>query len=313
MPRQQYAAPLISSRGVIASILSSVLYAGLYFVTPHLAPASPEGIWAIRNFITVPFVFLVLLMTRQMHFARDVITKVRKKPILALGIITCGLLVSVQIWVFGYAPLNGRGLQVALGYFLLPLVLVIIGRLLYKDRLVWWQWVAAGVAAVGVGFEIVRVGSISWETLVVALGYPAYFVLRRAMGTNHLGGMLWEWVALFPIAIVFLVIELAPGTLFLENPALLWIGPLFAVMSALAYVLYIVALRLLIISLFGLLSYIEPALLVVASILNGEQIPADEWATYGAIWCAVLILVIGGAVEMIRSFRRHKPPAQNIP
>ena len=309
MSKFSHAAPLISSRGVIASILSSVLYAALYFVTPHLAPASPEGIWAIRNFITVPFVLLVLLTTRQMNTARDVITKVRKKPLLIVGIVVCGFLVSVQIWVFGYAPLHGRGLQVALGYFLLPLVLVVVGRLLYKDRLAWWQWAAAGVAALGVAFEVVRVGSISWETLVVALGYPAYFVLRRAMGTNHLGGMLWEWVALFPIAIVFLIIELGPGTLFVENPALVWIGPLFALMSALAYVLYIVALRLLIISLFGLLSYIEPALLVVASVLNGEQIAADEWVIYGAIWAAVLMLVTGGAREMIRSMRDKASPS----
>jgi chloramphenicol-sensitive protein RarD len=56
-------------------------------------------------------------------------------------------------------------------------------------------------------------------------------------------------------------------------------------------------------SMFGLLSYVEPALLLVASLLLGERIAAGEWFTYGAIWAAVLILVAGGAAEVLRTRR----------
>src|SRR5690606_8131948 len=127
------------------------------------------------------------------------------------------VLVAAQLWVFSWAPLNGRGLQVALGYFLLPLVLVVIGKYLYKDKLLWWHWLAAGVAAAGVVFEIIRVGSVSWETLLVCLGYPVYFVLRRAIGTTHLGGMFWEFLLLSPIALVIVVLEAANGTTLQAN------------------------------------------------------------------------------------------------
>lgn len=299
--------PLVSTRGVLASMISSVLFAGLYFVTPYLHPASAEAIWAIRNIVAVPFVILVILSMRQWYLITDIARRIKRQPIFALGIITSGFLVAAQLWVFGYAPLNGRGLQVALGYFLLPLMLVVVGRLLYKDRLVWWQWGAAGVAALGVAYELIRVGSISWETLLVALGYPFYFVLRRAMGTNNLAGMAWEFAAMTPFALFFLVREVAPGKIFTENPTLMWLGPVFGLMSALAVVLYLVALRLLIMSLFGLLAYLEPALLVVASILNGEVIPKDEWLTYGAIWAAVLILMTGGAFQVVAAAKRRRP------
>src|SRR5690606_1491384 len=130
----------------------------------------------------------------------------RRNPLL-LGILACGALIAAQLWVFSWAPLHGRGMQVALGYFLVPLVLVVLGRFLYKDRLAWWQWLAAGIAALGVGFELIRVGGVSWETLLVALGYPVYFVLRRALGIAHLGGMFWEFAALAPVAAVLLVLE----------------------------------------------------------------------------------------------------------
>ncbi|MBL3699068.1 EamA family transporter RarD [Leucobacter luti] len=297
-----------TSRGILASVGSSIAFAGVYFVTPMLAPASAESIWGIRNLITIPLIALALLAVRQWHLVTDIAARIKRRPVLALGILACGFLVSAQLWVFSWAPLHGRGLQVALGYFLLPLVLVIIGKFLYRDRLVWWQWLAAGIAAVGVVFELVRVGGISWETLLVALGYPVYFVLRRSLGTANLGGMFWEFVSVALFAGVCVVRELAAGESTAANPALWWAAPVFALWTGVALMLYISASRLLTMSLFGLLSYLEPALLVVASILNGERIGAGEWLIYGAIWTAVTVLLVGG-VSKILADRRSRPAA----
>lgn len=291
------------ARGTLVSVGSSVIFGGLYFVTPMLAPASAESIWGIRNLFTIPVIALALVAMRQWHLITEVGRRIRRRPVLLLGIIACGLLVTAQLWVFSWAPLHGRGLQVALGYFLLPLVLVVVGRLLYRDRLVWWQWLAAGVAAVGVVFELFRVGGVSWETLLVALGYPLYFVLRRALGTAHLGGMFWEFLALAPVAAAFLFFEISEGSVTAANPALWWAAPLFAAASGVALILYLAASRLLTLSVFGLLSYLEPALLMVASMLNGERIGADEMIIYGAIWVAVLVLVAGGIAQLRRSRR----------
>lgn len=64
--------------------------------------------------------------------------------------------------------------------------------------------------------------------------------------------------------------------------------------------MYLMASRLLSMSLFGLLSYLEPAMLMVASLLIGESIARTEWFTYGAIWLAVLILIVGGVAEVVQ-------------
>lgn len=278
-------------------------FAGVYFVTPMLAPMPAESIWSVRNLITIPIIVLALLATRQLPIATEIGTRIRRRPLLLLPILACGLLVAAQLWVFTWAPLHGRGLQVALGYFLLPLVLVVIGRFLYRDRLVWWQWLAAGIAAVGVVFEIVRVGGLSWETLLVALGYPVYFVLRRTIGTAHLGGMLWEFGMLAPVALVLIVLEVARGDAFAANPALWWAAPVFAGWTGVALVLYIAASRMLTLSLFGLLSYLEPALLMVSALLIGETIARNELVLYGAVWIAVLVIVGGGIAQLVRRGR----------
>lgn len=248
-----------------------------------------------------------LLAFRQWWLVTDIWQRIKKQPWIVLALIACGVLVAAQLWVFSWAPLNGRGLQVALGYFLLPLVLVVIGKLLYKDELLWWHWLAAGVAAAGVCFEIIRVGGISWETLLVTLGYPVYFVLRRAIGTAHLGGMFWEFLLLSPVALIFVVVEVTNGETLSANPTLLWLAPLFGIWSAIALICYLLASRYLSISIFGLLSYLEPALLVVASLLIGERIADAEWPLYIAVWAAVGIIIVGGTVQLVANTRRSRP------
>ena len=289
------------ARGTLASVGSSVAFGGIYFLTPLLHPAPADTVWAARNLITMPIIMLALVMARQWYLVTGVLSLVRRKPIVALGILACGLMISAQLWVFTWAPLNGRGLQVALGYFLLPLVLVVAGKFLYRDRLAWWQWTAATVAAAGVVFEVVRVGGISWETLLVACGYPIYFVLRRSLGTGHLGGMLWEFIIVIPLAVFVLGLELTSGTALEANPSLSWSIPLYAVCAGGALVLYIVASRLLTLSVFGLLSYLEPALLMVAALLIGEQIIGLEWGIYVAVWVAVFIILGGGITRLVRA------------
>ena len=290
----------LTERGLAVSVASSVFFGGIYFVTPMLAPASAEAIWGIRNLTTIPIIVLALVVFRQWWLVTDIWVRVRRRPALLLALVACGFLVAAQLWIFSWAPLNGRGLQVALGYFLLPLVLVIIGRLLYKDKLLWWHWLAAGVAAIGVVFEIARIGSVSWETLLVALGYPLYFVLRRAIGTTHVGGMLWEFALLSPLAVILVIRETANGRTLVENPSLVWLAPIFGLWTGIALLCYLLASRYLSISIFGLMSYLEPALLVVASLLIGEQILREEWPMYIAVWIAVAILIIGGAVQLVR-------------
>lgn len=291
------------ARGVLVSVSSSVLFAGVYFFTPYLAPASAEGLWGLRFLLTIPLIVLVLLSSRAWPLASAIGRRIRAKPALLLPLCASSVLLSTQIWLFGWAPLHGRGLQVALGYFLLPLVLVVVGRILYRDRLTRWQWVAAGIAAAGVVFELFRVGGISWETLLVAGAYPVYFVLRRSLGTGHLGGMFWDFALAAPAAAFFLIREVVATPALAENPTLIWLGPLYAVVTGLALVCYLTASKLLSLSLFGLLSYLEPALLMVASLANGEQIAPGELVMYGAIWVAVLVILVGGIVQLTRGRR----------
>lgn len=287
--------------GTLTIALSCMLFGGVYFLTPYMAPLESFEVWAFRVLFTVPVTAVALVVLRQFHLVSDMWDRVRRRPTLLLGVLASGLLLSLQLWLFGWAPLNGRALSVALGYFLLPLVLVVVGRFLYRDELKWWHWLAAGIAAIGVTFEVVTAGTIGWEPFVVCLGYPLYFMLRRALGTANTAGMLWELIVVLPFALWLIAAEFGGGTAFTTAPHLWWFVPMFCALAAVALWLYILSSRLLPMSIFGLLTYLEPALLSLAAILIGERILTSEVILYGAIWTAVLVLLTGGIVDLARS------------
>ncbi|MCW3482072.1 EamA family transporter RarD [Neisseriaceae bacterium JH1-16] len=284
------------SKGVVLSVAASALFGVLYYFTTLLAPLNGEQIFGWRLLLTLPFLTGLLFASGDWALVRQLAGRLRRRPALLLALIASAALVGVQLWLFMWAPLHGRGLQVSLGYFLLPLTMVLAGRLVYRDRLSRWQWLAAGCAALGVANELVRIGGLSWETLLVALGYPLYFMLRRRLGTDHLGGLWVDMLLLVPAALCFL--GPAPLAPFASHSVLWGLVPLLGVISATALACYIFASRALSFSLFGLLSYVEPVLLVGVALLLGERIGAGEWLTYLPIWAAVGLLVLEGALHL---------------
>jgi chloramphenicol-sensitive protein RarD len=197
-----------------------------------------------------------------------------------------------------WAPLHGRALPVSLGYFLLPLVMVVAGRWLFGERLTRGQAMAAALAAVGVACELWRAGGMSWETWLVALGYTAYFSLRRRMHTDTLAGHWVDMMLLVPAAVVFTARAPSSWILVTEHSSLWTLLPLLGILSAVALAFYMIASRWLPMGLFGLLSYVEPVLLVIVAWLLGESLPREQWPSHALIFMAVGMLVLDGALHV---------------
>lgn len=292
-------------KGLALSVFSSVLFAFLYYYASLMQPLSAEVVFGWRMLLTMPCAGLFLLYSGDWRLVKALFSELKSRPVLWFGLPLSAALVGVQLWIFMWAPINGRGLPVSLGYFMMPLVLVLIGRFLYQERPSRLQWAAVCFAAVGVTNELWQAGGVSWETLVVAIGYPAYFVWRRWLGSDNLGGLWVDMLLIVPVAAWFVLSIDMPFAAFDQRPVL-WLLVLgLGMVSALALVCYILASRRLPFSLFGLLGYVEPILLVVVSLILGESIKAEEWPTYIAIWLAVGLLVVEG-VKQLLAFRRYR-------
>lgn len=288
------------SKGVALSVSASVLFAVMYYFTSLLTPLSGLEIFGWRMLLTVPCMTVFMLVSGEWRRVRDLVLWLARRPRLMGGVLASSALLGVQLWLFMWAPLNGRSLDVSIGYFLLPLTMVLTGRLVYGERLSRLQQIAVFFAAVGVLNELYQVGGFSWATLVVIIGYPIYFVLRKRLGTDHLGGLWLDMALMLPVAWWFVQSGEQGFAVLDVHPKLYALIPMLGLISASALVAYIIASRLLAFSLFGLLSYVEPVLLLGVALLLGESIKAGEWLTYIPIWLAVMVLVFEGFKHLVR-------------
>ncbi len=298
-------------KGVALSVLASVTFGILYFYTHFLQPLDSEQTFAWRMLATLPFLTLFMWWTGDLKHIGEIFKRICKQPWMLPWLIFSSVLCTTQLWLFLWGPINGRGLQVSLGYFLLPLVMVLVGCALYKEKLSRWQLAAVVLAVLGVGHELWRIGSIAWETVYIALAYPLYFFLRRVCKTDHLGGFWWDLFLILPVAVYLAFFYSDSISLMLNATHLIWAVIGLGFLSAFGLGSYILASRYLPFVVFGLLSYLEPVLLAFASIMLGERVEASEWLTYIPIWLAVVLLVIEGCLHLAKQKRNVNILARN--
>ncbi|WP_436872598.1 EamA family transporter RarD [Acinetobacter haemolyticus] len=299
-------------KGIAYSVLASVTFGVLYYYTQLLGAFDSEQTFGWRIIATLPFLTLFMWFSGDLFHIKAILKRVIAAPSLLLLLVITSVLTSVQLWIFLWGPMHGRGLQVSLGYFLLPLVLVLAGSVLYGEKLSKFQALAVFLAMLGVGHEIWRLGSIAWETALVAIGYTAYFVIRKQIKTDNLGGFWWDMIIILPVAIFFTQTGDTPYFKFLEQPSLALVVMGLGLFSAIGLGCYLLASRYLPLIIFGLLGYLEPVLLALVSFALGEKIGEEEWLTYILIWLAVLVLVIEGANHLVQQKRRKQQLELNL-
>lgn len=286
--------------GVTASITSSFIFAVVFVLAAYL-DATANELFGWRTFFTVLMLLGFLTVAKRWTGIKVLARRIYERPIIGIALLTTAAILGLQQWLFTWAPGQGRGLQVALGYFIMPIMLAIIGRLVFKERLGPWRMSAVIVAAAAVTYQTILVGGLSWETLVVALGYPVYFTVRRFAGIGGSAGLSAEMMLTLPVAILLLLLDDPTlRTLARWDTGASMIG--FGILGSIGLLLYIAASQFLPLSVFGLLSYLEPILLALAAaIVLSEPLPAEELPTYIAIGVALVLLAVESLV-------RKRPP-----
>ena len=278
--------------GVLLSITASVLFGALYYYALLLHPLQAMEILSWRMVLGLPVLTLLIWRLQAVPAMRAWFSRLRQQPLLIGGMLLSASLLGLQMGLFMWAPLHGQAMNVSLGYFLLPLSLVLTGRFVYGERLSTMQRLAVLLAAIGVAHALWQSGGLHWSTLLVQL-YVPYFMLHRRMRVSGLPAIWTETLILLPLAIWWLsdgriVQQIA------QRPELWLLLPLLGLMSGIALGSYLMASQRLPLGLFGLLGYLEPALLFVVSLLVGERMGAGALWTYGPIWLALLMLGLEG-------------------
>lgn len=292
--------PRNTAFGVTTNVIGSVLFALMFAYSAMLDKLGGGEAYGWRILLTFPCLTLIVLVKRDWPLVLDIYRRAGQQRFFWMMRSLSAVLLGMQLWVFVWAPYNGYALDVSLGYFLMPIAMVVLGKIAFRDRMSNCQKASFVFASIAVFNQFLIAQSLTWPTLLIGLGYPIYFWLRRQTNTNNIGGLWFDMLLALPAAIFFIVHDgFVLSRLFIAPDWLLLVLGL-GVISALALTFQAFSAPHLNMSLFGLLIYIEPIFLLMVSVLLGEKISASEWPTYLAIWMAVSMLGLEGLRGMLK-------------
>lgn len=267
---------------------------GLWGVLPIYFKAIDEvgsiDIVAHRVLWSVPFLFLLLLTFGGTGELRRVLRQPRTLGFLAVT----AVLIATNWLLYVYAVVSGHILAGSLGYYLNPLVNVLLGRLILKEKLSWLQWAAVAIAAVGVSGLAFQAAGQLWISLTLAVTFATYGLMRKVAPVEATSGLTVETTLILPLALAWLGWGIAQGRAVfgssdVETALLLLAG----VATTVPLILFTAAARRLRYSSLGMLQFIAPTLqFLIAVVIYGEAFTAWHAVAFGSIWLALLLYVI---------------------
>ena len=291
--------------GVSFAILSNVLFGVLYAYSSFLSPLSGTQVFIWRMLAMWAALVGYLMVSGRLGLHIDKLKALKGAKQCVWLLLPTPIFLS-QFWLFMWAPVNGQGVQTAMGYFLFPLMMVVFGCVLFGEKLSRLQWLAVAFAALGVGSEVIRTQSVSWATLWVCGTYPVYYILRRLQGIGAVTGLLVDLTifALFALAYLFFF---APSSLTLVSGSGFFIMMLvgLGVLSVLAMKTNIDASQMLPVNVYGMMSYLEPVLLFILAVtVLGNPFESAMIYSYGLIWLGIGCLIAHGVRQLRQASRK---------
>lgn len=289
-------------QGYFLMLGSILIFSLLPYYIQFLAPVDGNTLFAFRVLSQLGFGLLFLALTRKLLVLKAIFSQPKELKILCLT----SPLIALQWWIFFWGPVNGETINIAMGYFLLPITISLTGRFYFKESLSPLLWLAVSAALIGVSVELYRSHSFSWVTLLICLAYPPYFILRRKSKIPTTSNFVAENIFVTPVALLLLYFANQQQLPFL--PSLDW-GILLLLGSGLlgtvAMLFFVSASTRLKFTIFGMLNYGEPILMMLVAIfLLNETISPEQLWSYGFFGIAVL-LVIGDSLLRILISRRR--------
>jgi chloramphenicol-sensitive protein RarD len=275
-------------RGYILGLTAYIIWGlfPLYFKAIASVPA--VEIIVHRVLWSALFGSLLLLVWKHPGWWRELRENPQRLAILALS----GTLIAANWLTYVWAVNNGRMVEASLGYYINPLVNVLLGMLLLGERLRRIQWLAVGLATVGVAQQVWQVGSLPWVSLALALSFGAYGLIRKQAPVKALPGLVAETWMLVPIALGWLLlnpIATSAQAEFWTTSEAWWLvaaGPITLV----PLVAFNAAARHLPYTTLGFLQYIAPTLVLSqAVLLFGEHLSSSTLIAFAFIWAGLAI------------------------
>ncbi|CAH0992319.1 Protein RarD [Sinobacterium norvegicum] len=270
----------------------------LYFIL--VADVAPFEVLAHR--VVWAMVLLLAVMAAMGKLAELWAVLCQRQEMLWLSI--AAVMLSINWGTYIYAISSSQTLEASLGYFINPLVNIVLAMLFLSERVNRMQALAIGLAAVGIVIQLVFIGTLPLISLSLAFSWGIYGLIKKKISSPALTSLTAETVVMLPLALVYLWYLYQRGDLsFLLQPQYDYILPLSGLVTALPLFLFGAAAKQLTFISLSFLQYITPTMVFLIAVLYfGEALTVEKMATFSLIWLSLAIFTYDG----IRGYRRSR-------
>ncbi len=263
----------------------------LYFVS--LAPTTAWEIVAWRILLSLVFCAVLIVVTRS--WGRFV--AIVRQPRLLAWTALAGALIFVNWQVFMLAAMSGHVIETSLGYFINPIVTVLLGVLVLREKLRAPQWFAIGLAGAAVVVIVIGYGAFPWVALSLAFSFGLYGLVKKQIGlsVDAVSGLTLETLWLSPVAVVQLgvVASLTGLTMFAGSPGHTLLLAASGIITATPLLLFAAGARRVPLTVIGLLQFIAPILqFITGAWILHETMTTERWVGFALVWVALVALTV---------------------
>ncbi len=279
-----------TQKGLLAIIAASMIW-GLspifYKALTHIPPAE---VLAHRTGWSLVIFSALLALQGRLHEIRSALSTRRNIALIAFA----AAMISANWYLFIVSIQINRATEASLGYYIFPLVAVLIGRFGFGERLGRGQWLAVGLATVAVGVLTWGLGVAPWVSLVLATSFGLYSAVKKNLPVGPVVSVTCETLFFLPIGLAILIArhgagQGAFGQDLTDSVLLILSGP----MTALPLILFSYAARRVSMATVGLLQYINPTLqFLIAVLIFGEAFTLWHQIAFALIWTALAIFSV---------------------
>jgi chloramphenicol-sensitive protein RarD len=287
----------VRSLGLLFGVSAYTLWGLFPIYWPLLKPANPLEIVSHRAVWTLVFCFIILALTKSLKSTLSIL----KRPKIVAGLFLGSILISINWIIYIYAANNEHVVEASLGYYINPIVVIATGVIVLKEKMRPLQWLAVGIATLGVAVLTIDYGRLPWIALGLALSWGSYGLVKKQLGLGALEGLSIETLLSSGFYLAYLIWLGNSGeghfTYSLTLTVLLIGG---GAVTAIPLLLFNGSTNRLPLTLIGLLQYITPTIQFCIGVwYYNEDMSTARWVGFLIIWAALMSL----AIDLVKSSR----------
>jgi chloramphenicol-sensitive protein RarD len=278
------------NKGSINAFLAYLMWGlfPIYFKFLHSVPAfqvmTHRVVWSFLLLISV-----VLVRREAREFFKSITLQ---RFLIYLG---AGVLLAINWTTYVWGIAQGYVVECSLGYFINPLVSVLLGVVFLKEKLRPAQWGAIALAFAGVTYLTITFGKLPWISLVLAVSFGLYGLVKKISPLGSLHGLTLETGAIFLPALIFLIVQemLGQGAFIHAGGQISILLALTGLITAVPLILFAIGARSVPLTVLGLLQYIAPTLQFLSGVfLFKEPFTYHQLIGFGIIWAALIVFTV---------------------